>query len=528
VSAGRGPWPLPWREFLEALGVAAGAANGAAPAAVTGAVLDSRRATQGDAFFALPGLNVDGRTFARQAVERGAVAVIAESPTGVRDGVAEAAPPAEVLVGEARRALAQAALRLYRDPSARLSLVGLTGTNGKTTTSYLCRAALEAAGMPAGLVGTTGYGIGAEMRPAAHTTPEAPELFDLLDEMSASGLKAAVIEVSSHALELRRAYGLTFASVVFTNLTRDHLDFHGSEEAYLAAKCRLFNGQNGGETRRSTAVVNASDPHAARVLAACAEGGMRVVRFAIEGGAGAGDAELVAKDMALGPTGTRFTLLENGDPMAIELPLPGRHNVENALAAWGAVRALGARKELVAGAFARFAGVPGRLERVALGQPFTVLVDYAHTPDALARVLAAVRETLAPGARLALVFGCGGDRDRGKRAAMGEAAVRGADHVVVTDDNPRHENPAVIRGEAMKGARAAFRAGEAPEGADEPVEIAGRRRAIEHAIAWARAGDALLVAGKGHEGVQMVGEAAVPFDDREEAARALETRGYAR
>jgi UDP-N-acetylmuramoyl-L-alanyl-D-glutamate--2,6-diaminopimelate ligase len=522
----RGPWPLSWREFLEALGVAASAASGAAPAAIAGASLDSRTARAGDAFFALPGLTVDGRKFARQAVDRGAVAVVAESPTGVRDRLAADAPPAEVLVGEARRALAQAALRLYRDPSSRLALVGLTGTNGKTTTSYLCRAALEAAGMPAGLVGTTGYGIGAEMRPATHTTPEAPELFDLLDEMSASGLKAAVIEVSSHALELRRAHGLTFASVVFTNLTRDHLDFHGSEEAYLAAKCRLFNGQNGGETKRSTAVVNASDPHAGRVLAACAEGGMQVVRFAIEGARGAEDAELVAQDVVLSPRGTRFTLVENGRPIAIDLPLPGRHNVENALAAWGAVRALGGSPEAVASAFARFGGVPGRLERIDTGQPFTVLVDYAHTPDALAHALAAVRETLAPGARLGVVFGCGGDRDRGKRAAMGEAAVRGADHVVVTDDNPRHENPAVIRGEAMKGARAAWKDGFAPPGADEPVEIAGRRRAIEHAVAWARSGDALLLAGKGHEGVQMVGESAVPFDDREEAAKALETRGF--
>ncbi len=524
----RGPWPLAWREFLEAIGVAPSAASGAAPLTVPGVALDSRRARSGDAFFALPGLTVDGRKFARQAVDRGVSVVVTEAPTGVREGLAIEAPPAEVLVGEARRALAQAALRLYRDPSSRLALVGLTGTNGKTTTSYLCRAALEAAGMPAGLVGTTGYGIGAEMRPATHTTPEAPELFDLLDEMSASGLKAAVIEVSSHALELRRAYGLTFASVVFTNLTRDHLDFHGSEEAYLAAKCRLFDGKNGGDTRRSTAVVNASDPHAARVLAACAEGGMQVVRFALEGAAGAADAELLARDVALSPRGTRFTLIENGEPLPIELPLPGRHNVENALAAWGAVRALGARREFVASAFARFAGVPGRLERIEFGQPFTVLVDYAHTPDALAHALDAVRETLAPGARLGVVFGCGGDRDRGKRAAMGEAAARGADHVVVTDDNPRHENPAVIRGEAMRGARAAFRDGNAPAGADEPVEIAGRRRAIESAVAWAREGDALLLAGKGHEGVQRVGADAVPFDDREEARRALETRGFAR
>ena len=524
----RGPWPLSWTEFLRALGVDVAATAGPTPATVNGAAYDSRAVRPGDAFFALRGVEQDGGRYAAQAAASGAACVIAEAPTGVRGTRAPDEPPAEVIVGEARKALAEAAVALYRDPSKRVSLIGLTGTNGKTTGAFLCRAILTEAGIDAGMVGTAGYYLGAERRDAPHTTPESPDLCDLLDTMSAQGLKAAVLEVSSHALALRRTYGLSFTSVVFTNLTRDHLDFHGDETRYLAAKLRLFNGENGGDTRLTTAVVNASDPHAQEVLAACAAGGMRALKFAVEGSPGAGEADLVAKDVVLGPRSCRFTLVDEAGEHAILLPLPGRHNVENALAAWGATTAFGVPRAVAARALANFAGVPGRLEAIDRGQPFTVLVDYAHTPDALARALTAVRETLPDGARLAVVFGCGGDRDRGKRAAMGEAAVQGADLAIVTDDNPRHENPAVIRGEAMKGAEAAFASGRVPAGAARPLEVAGRRRAIEQALSWARPGDAVLIAGKGHEGVQIVGTASVPFDDRLEAARALDAMGQAK
>ncbi len=524
----RGPWPLSWQAFLDALGVPPAAVDGPAPVAVSGAAYDSRRIQEGDAFFALTGQHARGAAFAREAADAGAVCVVAEARTSVREAAAADAPPAEVLVGEARRALAEASVALYRDPSTRLRLIGLTGTNGKTTTAFLCRALLERAGLRAGLVGTAGYYVGDERRPAPHTTPEAPELCALLDEMSAVGLAAAVMEVSSHALAQRRAYGLSFDSVVFTNLTRDHLDYHGTEESYLAAKLRLFNGENGGRTRLTTAVVNASDPHVAAVLDACRAGGMKVVRFALEGAPGAEDADLRAEAVELGPRGSRFLLIEAGAKTPVELPLPGRHNVENALAAWGAAAALGVPRAIAVEALEKFPGVPGRLESVDCDQPFSVLVDYAHTPDALARALRAVRETLPATSRLAIVFGCGGDRDRGKRGQMGEAAARGADLVVITDDNPRNENPAVIRGEAMTGARDAFRRGDAWKGAVEPVEVAGRRRAIERAIQWARPGDVVLLAGKGHEDVQVVGASAVPFDDREEARRALEALGFAR
>ncbi len=522
----RGPWPLSWTEFLAALGVDASAVAGPAPLAVHGAAYDSRRVKPGDAFFALKGQEANGARFVIEATTRGATTVVADAPTGVRETTSPDALPAEVLVGEARKALAQAAVALYRDPSARLTLIGLTGTNGKTTGAFLCRAILEAAGVPSGMVGTAGYWVGDERRDAPHTTPEAPDLCDLLDTMSARGLRAAVLEVSSHALELRRTYGLSFRSVVFTNLTRDHLDFHGSEQAYLEAKLRLFNGQNGGETRMTTAVVHASDPHAAEVLAACREGGMRVIRFAIAGAPGAEGAELVAEDVELEPRACRFTIVEALGRTKVTLPLPGRYNIENALAAWGATTSFGIDRAVAAHALMTFAGVPGRLEVIDRRQPFTVLVDFAHTPDALTRVIATVKETLREGSRLAVVFGCGGDRDRGKRAAMGEAAASGADLAVVTDDNPRNENPAVIRGEAMRGAEAAFAAGRVPAGALRPIEIAGRRRAIEHALAWATAGDVVLLAGKGHEGVQIVGASSVPFDDRLEAGRALEAMGY--
>ncbi|MEP7029051.1 MAG: UDP-N-acetylmuramoyl-L-alanyl-D-glutamate--2,6-diaminopimelate ligase [Candidatus Eisenbacteria bacterium] len=526
MSSPRGPWPLSWTEFLGALGVDASAVSGPAPATVNGAAFDSRRVRSGDAFFALQGQEANGARFVIEATTRGAACVVAEAPTGVRAPLAPDTLPAEVMVGEARKALAQAAIALYRDPSARLTLIGLTGTNGKTTGAFLCRAILEAAGVSSGMVGTAGYWIGSERRDAPHTTPEAPDLCDLLDTMSERGLRAAVLEVSSHALELRRTYGLSFRSVVFTNLTRDHLDFHGSEDAYLKAKLRLFNGQNGGETRMTTAVVHASDPHAAEVLAACKEGGMRVVRFAIAGAPGADGAELVARDVALEPRACRFTIDEAGVLTPIRLPLPGRFNIENALAAWGATTSFGIDRAVAARALEAFAGVPGRLEVIDRNQPFTVLVDYAHTPDALTRVIATVRETLPAAGRLAVVFGCGGDRDRGKRVAMGEAAAAGADLAVVTDDNPRNENPAVIRGEVMKGAEAAFAAGHSPVGAQRPLEIAGRRRAMEQALGWARAGDVVLLAGKGHEGVQIVGAASVPFDDRLEAGRALEAMGF--
>ena len=513
----RGPWPLSWTEFLRALGVDPAAVTGPAPLAVNGAAYDSRTVRQGDAFFALRGTEQDGARFALQAAGSGAAVVVGEAPTGVRGTLSESQPPAEVIVGEARKALAEAAVALYRDPSKRLMLIGLTGTNGKTTGAFLCRAILTEAGIDAGMVGTAGYYLGAERRDAPHTTPEAPDLCDLLDTMSAQGLKAAVLEVSSHALALRRTYGLSFQSVVFTNLTRDHLDFHGDETRYLAAKLRLFNGENGGDTKVTTAVVNASDPHAPTVLAACAAGGMRALRFAVEGSGPAGRTcwrrtslwPLVPLHHRRGRRGARDLLPARRPTSRTRSP---QRDDRVRRAARGCV---GARE---------LAGVPAGslLDR---GQEFTVLVDYAHTPDALARVLTAVRETLPQGARLAVVFGCGGDRDRGKRAAMGEAAALGADLAIVTDDNPRHENPAVIRGEAMKGAEAVFAANRAPRGAARPVEIAGRRRAIEHALAWAKPGDAVLLAGKGHEGVQIVGAASVPFDDRLEAARALDALG---
>ncbi len=532
MSATRGPWPLSWDQFLLALGVSDDAVRGTAPAAVAGAAYDSRRVREGDAFFALPGVTTAGANFAAAAASRGAACVVAEAPTGVLDVALPAGrATSEVIVGEARRALAEAARALYRDPSTRLKLVGLTGTNGKTTTAFLTRAILEEAGIAAGLVGTAGYDAGDGLVPSAFTTPEAPDLIDLLDAMSVRGLAACVMEVSSHALAQRRAYGLSFASVVFTNLTRDHLDYHGTEESYLAAKLRLFDGGNGGTTAGVTAVVHASDPHAADVIAACAKGGMRVVRFALDGAAGAAAAELVARDVELAPRSSRFTLVERAAGAGLvatplTLPLAGRHNIENALAAWGAATALGASTAAAARALERFAGVPGRLEAIDAGQPFAVFVDYAHTPDALERVLAAVRATLPTGARLGVVFGCGGDRDRGKRGMMGRAAVRGADFAIVTDDNPRNESPAVIRGEAMKGALAAFGSGEAPAGAAAPGEIAGRRRALEAAFARAGVGDAIVIAGKGHEVTQSVAGKSVPFDDRAEARRALESLGF--
>ncbi len=454
--------------------------------------LDSRRVQPGDAFFALPGTRDDGARFVPAALAAGAAVVV--GPPGTR------APGATVAeVPDPRLALAAMACRLNGDPSRAMKVVAVTGTNGKTTTTCLLEAIFGAAGWRPGLAGTTGVRIAGEARPSAFTTPEAPELQALLAEMRDRGVEALAMEASSHALAQKRTFGLASDVAVFTNFTQDHLDYHGTMEAYLDAKLRLFDGRNGGGGKRATAVVYADDPAAPRVLEAARRGGLEPFTFGTAGGAAR---HLRLERVTPRPGRLVIRLAPPGAPATeVTLPMLGRFNAWNAAAAWASALALGAAPEAIERALAGFAGVPGRLERVDGGRAFAVVVDYAHTPDALERALAACREHAA--GRVLCVFGCGGDRDRGKRPLMGAIAARLADLAWVTNDNPRSEDPAAIAAEIVAGA---------PAGRLETV--LDRREAIAAALAAARAGDIVLVAGKGHETTQTIGAEVLPFDDR--------------
>jgi UDP-N-acetylmuramyl-tripeptide synthetase len=478
--------------------------SGDAAVEVRGLASDSRQVRPGDLFFALAGLRQDGRTFVRQAFSAGAVAAVVE-----RDAQVEGAPL--VRVDDPRRALALAAAAFYRHPARAFRVVGITGTNGKTTVTYLLESAFRAAGWRAGVVGTTGARLDGEPRPLGHTTPEATELQGLLAEMRERGVEAAALELSSHALVQRRCYGLDLDVAVFTNLSHDHLDYHGTIEAYLDAKLMLFDGRNNPRAaKQATAVVNADDPAAEAVAGAARRGGMAVLRFGAAAGAEVGIARVAAASDGL------VVELEAGGRSEVRSPLLGRYNAWNVAGAFAAARALGISAACAAAGLSALAGVPGRLERVALGQGFEVVVDYAHTPDALERALAAVREHVR--GRVLVVFGCGGDRDRAKRPVMGRVARAGADEVWITSDNPRSEDPGSIAGEILAGA------GDA--GGPVHLEL-DRRAAIAASLAAARPGDAVLIAGKGHETTQTIGARVLPFDDRAVAGALLRSGGRA-
>ena len=446
---------------------------------------DNRRAEPGTLFFCVPGFTRDGHAFAPDAVARGAVALVVERPLGL--GVPE------VVVPSVRAAMGPAAARFFGDPTASLDVVGITGTNGKTTTAFLVRALLEAVGRQCGLLGTVTSFVGGEERAVERTTAEAIDLQRDFRAMLDGGDAVCAMEVSSHALRLGRADGTRFAVGVFTNLTQDHLDFHPTMEDYFAAKRLLFDRVAG------AAIVNVDDPYGRRL----AEELPDALTFAI-----GREAAYRAIDVESGFAGSSFTALTPEGPIALTTPLPGRFNVSNVLGAIAAVRALGVPLERIAAALAQAGRVPGRFEPVDEGQPFAVLVDYAHTPDSLENVLMAARP-LTRG-RLWCVFGCGGDRDRGKRPLMGEIAARLADRTIVTSDNPRSEDPEAIVAEIVAGI-----AGEVA------VEV-DRRTAITQAIGEAREGDVVVIAGKGHEqGQEYAHGEKIPFDDVTVAREAL-------
>jgi UDP-N-acetylmuramoyl-L-alanyl-D-glutamate--2,6-diaminopimelate ligase len=441
----------------------------------------------GSLFFCVPGDHVDGHDFAPAAAAAGAAAVVVERPVAVEC--------AQVRVPRVRRAMGPMSAAFFGRPSEAFPLVGVTGTNGKTTTTFLLESIFRAAGLAPGVVGTTGVRIDGRVVPFDRTTPEAPDLQRLFARMAAEGVRAVAMEVSSHGLDQHRVDGTRVACAVFTNLSQDHLDYHGTMEAYFEAKARLFTPELSAQ-----GVVDVDTEHGRRLA-------QRASVPVVTVGFREADADVFATDVRIGPGGVSFRI---GD-LTISSALRGPYNVSNCLAACVAARRVGVADEALAEGIASLPGVPGRLEPVDAGQPFSVLVDYAHTPDSLENVLRATRQ-LAGDHRLIVVFGCGGDRDRGKRPLMGEAATRLADRTIVTSDNPRSEDPLAIIAEIEPGA---IRGG-GPY-AVEP----DRRAAIAMALAEAGPGDVVVVAGKGHETGQQFADRTVPFDDRVVAREAL-------
>ncbi len=484
-SAPRGRPPAPARldllmaelQVLDVRGEAGGVA-------VSGVTADSRAVTPGSLFCCVRGTKSDGHDFAPAAVAAGATAVICERPLDLAPHVVQA------VVADGRAALAAAAAAFHRHPSRSLRVAGITGTNGKTTAAYLLRSVLEAHGWSTAVIGT----IGAE-----RTTPEAPELQARLAAELDAGRDAVAMEVSSHALAQQRAEAVHFAVVGFTNLTQDHLDYHGDMESYFAAKASLFEPE-----RAEVGVVNADDRFGRRLLQ---HSRLRLVPYRLAD----------AAHLAFDPKTALSTFRWQGEP--VRLALSGKFNVANALCAATMARELGVPAATTAAGLSAVATVPGRFERIDAGQPFALVVDYAHTPDALEKVLTAARgmtgTTRSPG-RVIVVFGCGGGRDRAKRPLVGEVAARLADLAILTSDNPRHEDPLAIIDEVLTGVGTAFEA--------SLVVQPDRGAAIEEAVARAEPGDVVVVAGKGHETGQTVGDRTLPFDDREVARAAAATR----
>jgi UDP-N-acetylmuramoyl-L-alanyl-D-glutamate--2,6-diaminopimelate ligase len=461
---------------------------------VEGLAYDSRRAERGTLFFAYAGQTVDGHAYAQAAVDAGAVAVALERDLELPPFVVKAK------VGDARAAMAHAAQRFYGDPTDELQVAGITGTNGKTTTAFLVRHILERSGTPTGLLGTVKRVVGGTEEPVERTTPEAIDLQATFRRMVDAGDLACAMEVSSHALALNRSDGIRFAVAAFTNLTQDHLDFHADMEDYFQAKRRLFVAAGARHH-----VVNLDDPYGERLVAE-----LDCQTFSA-GGSEAADYR--ATGLRFDAQGAQFHCVAPDGEAEITLRLPGRFNVENALCAIAVAGALGVGVADAAAALAVAERVPGRFEPVDEGQPFAVLVDYAHTPDSLSNVLDAARQVTGPDGRLIAVFGCGGDRDRDKRPLMGEIAGRLADLAVVTSDNPRSEEPGAIIAEIVEGMSEAS--------AEVEVEV-DRRAAIARALDAAREGDTVVVAGKGHEqGQEFEGGRKIPFDDRDVAREEL-------
>ena len=479
--------------------------SGGARAEIRSLAYDSRKVAAGGMFFALRGEKLNGLQFVANALRAGAAAIAAEAARP--EGIAAEVVWVELLPGTDRQALARAAANFYGHPADALKLIGVTGTNGKTTTTFLVDAILRAAGHVSGLVGTTGYRTPAGEKPALNTTPESLDLQEIFAEIRDGGGTYATLEASSHALAMDRLMGCHFAAAIFTNLTRDHLDYHKTFEEYFAAKKRLFEGTGAGAP--DAAVVNVDDPYGAR-LAGLAK---RTLTYGLKG-----SPDVTAKKFNLSFEGLRFTAQTPAGKAEVDSSLVGRINVYNILAAIGAAVALEIPVPKIEEGISLLHGVPGRFERIDEGQPFLVVVDYAHTDDALRNLIATARD-ISAGARIITLFGAGGERDRVKRPMMGEAAGSLSDLVVLTSDNPRSEDPLLIINDVAVGLQKA--------NANYRIE-AEREKAIEIALDEAKAGDIVLLAGKGHETYQVLREGSVPFDDREKALAILRRKGYSK
>ena len=466
---------------------------------VEGIAYRSDKVKPGDAFFCIVGMKTDGHTFAQDAIDHGAKVLVVERKVYLAD----ATDVTEVVVSDTRKAMAEASARFYDDPSRALSLVGVTGTNGKTTTTYLVEHIARVAGKRTGVIGTVGTVIGDVHEKSSHTTPESPDLQHLLARMRDARCDVVAMEVSSHALDLERTYASSFAVTAFSNLTQDHLDYHHTFEAYFEAKARLFSKDY--PARR---VICIDDKWGKELLRRCSEAGDSVVTTGFDR-----SALIHPKDVQYYPTHTSITLNVRGSYYEFDYPLVGKFNVENIMCAFGIGIQLGYPAAAIVEALSEAPQIPGRLQRVnGAGEDLdiSVYVDYAHTPDALEKAIASIK-ALTKG-RTLVVFGCGGDRDSSKRPIMGRAALT-ADFAVVTSDNPRHEDPIAIIDDILPGMTA---------GADRYEVEPDRRRAIARAIGLARPGDSILIAGKGHEDYQLVGDEVLSFDDRIVAAEELD------
>jgi UDP-N-acetylmuramoyl-L-alanyl-D-glutamate--2,6-diaminopimelate ligase len=472
--------------------------EGPANTTITGLSLDSRSVGPGALFFCVPGAVTDGHLFARTAVERGAAAVCVERPVD--------APAPTLVVSDVRRAMARVAAAFYGWPVRDLSLLGVTGTNGKTTTVFLLESILNAAGHRTGLIGTIMTRIGSESRPGVRTTPDSLDLQRLFAEMRAAGCDSVAMEVTSHGLALGRVEGVMFDAAAFTNLSQDHLDFHHSMEDYFEAKRSLFVPE-----RVKCGAINVDDPYGRKLFA---EARVECVAFGVSP-----EAEVRGEEVTVGAHGSEFTISAPAGKTRVATRLAGSFNVSNCLAAAATALQAGISLDAVEAGIRRLGSVPGRFETINSGQPFAVVIDYAHTPDSLDNVLRAARSLVAGAGRVFCVFGCGGDRDRGKRPLMGATAARLADFVLVTSDNPRNEDPEAIISEILEGVLA-------ERGSGPDAVRPNRREAIADAVKAARAGDVVVIAGKGHEQGQEARGVVRPFDDREVARAELDSLGW--
>ncbi len=489
------------REVLSGVTVRGSLGEALAERSVAGLAYDSRRVGKDYLFFAFAGSRADGRAFAQQALDRGACAVVSELPAP------ESFPGPWIQVEHGRKALAAASRAFFHKPDERIAFTGITGTNGKTTTSYLIDSILQSAGNVTGVLGTIEYRLAGEVRSAPNTTPESLDVIEFATELIERGGTHLISEVSSHALALGRVWGFHFHTAVFTNLTQDHLDFHKTMEAYAAAKRLLFVPEAGMAPK--WVVLNADDPAAEGMKPAH---GTNVIWYGISK-----DAGLRAENIRSGFDGLHFDLSWEGKKWPVASPLIGRINVSNILAAIGAGLSYGIDFPTILDGVRNCAAVPGRFERIDNGQPFLVAVDYAHTDDALRNVIRIARELTS--GRVITLFGCGGDRDRTKRPLMGMAAAELSDLVVLTSDNPRSEDPLAIMNDVMVGL-SRF---------DTPkIAEPDRGKAIQMALAEAKPGDVVLLAGKGHETYQILKDRTIDFDDRETARRVLQSLGYRR